>query len=143
MDRQKLSIDLDSLFPGSSVTIGNQSIIIRPLSIEQLSVISKKITGLGKILVEKNITWKNFQSPENIAQLAVIALENAPFVLEEAANVAIEDLKKLPLELIVQIIDKVIEENLKSKDDLEKNFKSLIKKLTPKAEMKTPIIKKK
>lgn len=131
MQRQALSLDLDSLFPGSSITIGNQSIVIRPLNIEQLSVLSKKVTGLTTILVDQGVTWENFNTPENLFKLAIIVLENVPDVLEEASNVDIEDLKKLPLEIIVQIVDAIISENLKSKEGMEKNFKSLIEKFRP------------
>lgn len=126
--RQSLSMDLDSLFPGETIEIGNSSIIIRPLSIEQIALISKKITGLGNILSEQGITWENYEEIENMFKIASVILENFPDVLEEASNVNIEDLKMLPIEPIVQIVDKIIEVNLKSKEGLEKNFKSLISK---------------
>ena len=142
MKKQKLSQDLEALFPGSALSIGNESIIIRPLNIEQLATLSKKASCIGSILVEKKITFENFNTPTNLFQLAVICLENIPDVLEEAANVEMDSLKKLPIEIIAQIIEKIISENLKSKEVLEKNFKSLIekfqtsevpaKKLTPK-----------
>ena len=131
MKRQSLTINLESLFPGSTLEIGNESIIIRPLTIEQLAILSKKVSGLGKILSEKNITWENYSSTENLIQIAVVLLQNVPDVLEEAANVDIASLNALPLEIIVQIIDKIISENLKSKESLEKNFKSLTEKFLP------------
>jgi len=131
MKRQSLTINLESLFPGSTLEIGNESIIIRPLTIEQLAILSKKVSGLGKILSEKNITWENYSSTENLVQIAVVLLQNVPDVLEEAANVDIASLNALPLEIIVQIIDKIISENLKSKESLEKNFKSLTEKFLP------------
>ena len=134
MKRQILSLDLESLFPGSSVIIGNQSIIIRPLTIEQLSHISKKLTGLTCMLAEQGVTWENFNNPENLFKLAIAVLDNVPDVLEEAANVNIEDLKKLPIEFIVQILEAIISENLKSKEGMEKNFKSLIKRFQPEKE---------
>lgn len=128
MTRQKLSIDLDSLFPGTAITIGNQSIVIRPLSIEQLSVLSKKATSLGSVLAEKDITWENFNNPKNLVSIAIILLENAPDILEEASNIEVDDLKRLPLEIIMNIVDAIITENMKSKEGMEKNFKSLTKK---------------
>jgi len=131
MARQSLSLDLDSLFPGTAITIGNQSIVIRPLNIEQLSVLSKKATGLGSILTEKGVTWENFNDPKHIFSIAIAILGNVPDILEEAANIKIEDLKKLPIELIVTIIEAIISENLKSKVEMEKNFKSLTKKFRP------------
>ncbi len=143
-ERQPLSIDLDTLFPGETLEIGSCSILIRPLSIEQIANLSKKITGLGNILTEKGVNWDNYDSPQNLFHLAVIILENFPEVLEEAANVSIDDLKVLPIEVIVQIVDKIIEVNLKSKEDLEKNFKSLTNKFIPKVkeEQKKPPLKK-
>lgn len=134
--RQTLSLDLDSLFPGEPVTIGNTTIHIKPLSIEQIAVLSRKITGLGKKLTDSGVTWDNYNEPKNIFQIGVIILENFPDVLEEAANVAIDDLKILPLELIVEIVDKIMSVNLKSKDALEKNFKSLTANFAPVKEKK-------
>jgi len=128
MKKQKLNLDLEALFPGSALPIGNESIIIRPLNIEQLAILSKKASCIGSILVEKGITFENFNTPINLFQLAVISLENIPDVLAEAANVEMDTLKKLPIEIIVQIIEKIISENMKSKEVLEKNFKSLIEK---------------
>jgi hypothetical protein len=141
--RQSLSIDLDSLFPGSSITIGTQTVLIRPLNIEQLALISKQLTGVGTILSEKGVTWENFNTPENLFHLAVVLLGNVPDVLEEAANINIEDLKKLPIELLVQIIEAIISENLKSKDSLEKNFKSLTEKFLPETPEKVKALLKK
>ncbi len=128
MQRQSLSLDLDSLFPGTSIPIGNEQIVIRPLTIEQLSTLSKKLTGIGVLLSEAGITWDNFNTPENLFKLAIMILDNVPNVLEEAANVNIDDLKQLPMDIIVQIVDAIIAENLKSKEGLEKNFKSLTEK---------------
>jgi hypothetical protein len=147
MERQKLSIDLDSLFPGSTITIGTEIIVIRPLSIEQLALLTKKVKGLGSLLTTEGITWENYNTYENLFKLAVIILDNVPDVLEEASNVDIDDLKRLPIEIIVQILDKIIEENMKSKEVLEKNFKSLTAKFLPETEPNkkdpTPAPKKK
>lgn len=140
MNKQKLTLDLEALFPGSTLTIGSDTIIIRPLNIEQLAYLSKKVSSLGTVLSEKNITMENFNTPENLFHIAVIVLENIPEVLEEAANVEIESLRKLPLDIIIQLIAKIIDENMKSKESLEKNFKSLIGKFQT---METEMIPKK
>lgn len=144
--RQSLSADLDQLFPGGTVTIGSQSIIIKPLGLEEIANLSKKIKGWSSILSELDITLENFNRPENIFKLVIMLIENAPELLEEAANLDIDDIKKLPIEVIVDLVNKIIEVNLKSKEDMEKNFKSLMKMLfptvteTPKEE-KTPLRK--
>jgi len=131
MKRQTLSLDIEALFPGSTIKIGNQAIIIRPLNITQIAEISKKLTGVGMILSNKDITWENFNLPKNLFSITTLILENVPEVLEEASNIALSDLQQLPLEMIVVIVNAVIEENLKSKEVLEKNFKSLTEKFLP------------
>jgi len=140
IQRQSLSIDLDTLFPGEPLDIGGTSILIRPLNIEQIATLSKKLKGVGVILSELGVTWENYNEHANIFKLAVTIVENFTDVLEEAANVDSADLKALPLEAIVKILDKVLEVNLKSKEELEKNFKSLTGKFLQK---EVPVRKKK
>ncbi len=136
--RQRLNLDLESLFPGDTLTIGNQTVDIRPLGLEQLAIIARKLKGFGSVLSKEGVTWNNYNQPENLLKLAVILLEQFPEVLEEASNIALEDLKLLPIEIIVEVLDKVLEVNMKSKEKLEGNFKSLIEKLnmSPKKKIK-------
>jgi hypothetical protein len=143
-DRQKISFELDDLFPGETVSIGKSIILIRPLNIEQIAVLSKKIKAIGSLLSKEGITWENYSEKTSLLKIAVVLLDSFPDVLEEASNIDINDLKKLPLNSIVLIVSKVIEVNLKSKDDLIKNFTSLIEKLAQQIQMQetTPIIKK-
>lgn len=143
--RQTLSVDLDQLFPGGTVTIGDQSIIIKPLGIEEIANLFKKARSWAALLSEAGVTVDNYTTSDNLFKIASVLLVNAPDILEEAANLDIEDIKKLPLEIIVEIVSKIIEVNLKSKKDLEKNFKSLMKMLLPKEkiQVKEPSKKKK
>ena len=137
-EKQTLSVDLDSLFPGSTFSIGDQSIVIKPLGIEQISVISKKLTGVVEILSEQGVTMETFNTAENLFKLTVVLVANFPDVISEAANLEIADVKRLPIEVLVPLVDKIIEVNLKSKESLEKNFKSLIKRFSQVEEKITP-----
>ena len=128
-EKQKLSLDLDALFPGESVQIGNSIVIIRPLSIAQIALISKKLKTMGSILAKEGVTWENFSEKTSIFKIAVTMLESFPEVLEEASNIEVEDLKQLPLDYVILILTKIIEVNLKSKETLTKNFKSLTEQL--------------
>lgn len=128
-ERTRLNLDLDSLFPGDTLKIGEQTVDIRPLGIMQLATIARKLKGFGKILEEDKVTWDNFNEPENLLKLSVVLLDQFPDVLEEASNIAAEDLKTLPLDVVVEILDKVLEVNMKSKEKLEGNFKSLTDRL--------------
>jgi len=124
-ERQRLNLDLEALFPGDTITIGSSTIDIRPLGVKQLATIARKLKGFGTVLSKEGVTWENYNTPEYLVKLAVILLESFPEVLEESSNVAAEDLEQLPIEVIVEILDKVIEVNMKSKEKLEGNFKSL------------------
>jgi len=124
-DRTRLNLDLESLFPGDTITIGKQTVDINPLGIKQLAIIARKLKGFGKVLADDGVSWENYNSPENLIKLAVILLDDFPEVLEEASNIALDDLQQLPIDVVVEILDKVIEVNMKSKEKLEGNFKSL------------------
>lgn len=128
-DRQRLSLDLESLFPGDTLKIGDQTVDIIPLGLLQLATIARKLKGFGSVLGKEGVTWDNYNKPENLLKLAVILLEQFPEVLEECSNIAVEDLQQLPLDIIVEILDKVLEVNMKSKEKLEGNFKSLTGRL--------------
>lgn len=143
MARQKLNTDLNELFPGEPLTIGTATVIIPPLGLEALFNSIKKIEGIATQLSEAEITFDNFNEPAKALKLVRIILETCPELLEEASNIDIEDIKQLPLEGVLAIINKVIEVNIKSKDALEGNFKSLIESfagltaMIPDAETKT------
>lgn len=130
-ERQRITINLDKLFPGEPLTIGDSSVIIRPLYLEQIAILSKKITSIGEVLQKEGITWENYEDRASLFKVGSILLNHFPEVLEEVSNIAIEDLKQLPLTSIIEILQKVVEVNLQSKDDLLKNFKSLTEKLVP------------
>ena len=107
-ERQSLSIDLDALFPGEELVIGKSTVIIRPLNISQISNISKKLKGMGQILSKEGVTWDNFAEKQSIISIAVCLIDNFPEVLEEAANINLEDLQNLPLESIILLLNKTI-----------------------------------
>ena len=127
--RQSLLVDLDSLFPDDTITIGNTVLIIHPLNLEQITTMSKQVKALGIPLTEAGITWDNYNQPANIIKIVEVILDNAPLILEEASNIDYENLKVLPLDILLQIVDKIIEVNFRSKELFEKNFKSLTSKL--------------
>ena len=131
--RTKLTLDLEALFPGDTIIIGEQTVDIKPLGLKQLAMVTRKLKGFSSVLAEQGVTWDNYSEPENLLKLAVVLLEQFPDVLEEGSNIAMEDLEQLPMEIVIEILDKVIEVNMKSKDKLVENFKSLATRfnLTP------------
>ncbi len=148
--RQTLSVDLDELFPGDTFPIGDQAILIKPLGLEALSNMYRMMKGWSHLLAEEGVTFENFNQYDSIFKISAIVLANAPEIIEEAANLDLTIIKQLPLEVLVGLVTKIIEVNIKSKEDLAKNFKSLTKILfpvipedekTPMPEKKTPLKK--
>jgi hypothetical protein len=135
---QRLEVDLDQLFPGKTLKIGSQTLYIQPLGAGKLVILIKKFKTVVKSLEEDGVTWDNFQSPENMFKLITKVMEDFPELLAEASNIHVDDLKSLPIELNLQILDKVIEVNMESKDSLLGNFNSLMGKFVTKIEKKTP-----
>lgn len=127
-ERIRLSEDLDTLFPGSIVTIGTQKIEIRPLGVAKLASIFRKLKAFGTSLGDEGVTWDNYSEHQNVIKIATSLLEQFPDVLEEATNIAAEDLQRLPLEVIAEVLSIVLEVNLSSKESLSKNFNGLIEK---------------
>jgi hypothetical protein len=134
MSRQKLSLNLDTLFPGEVLPIGSSSILIRPLNIKQIAIILKQLNSVIETLSDNGITFDNFNEQGNIIRIAIVLMDEVPDVLSEASDIDLDDLLALPLDVIITILEKVISVNMKSKDDLIKNFLSLTKKLVPETE---------
>lgn len=128
-ERTRLNIDLDELLPGDQFQIGKESVLIRPLSLIQYKVIVGQIKSLWKYLKENKIDENNFQEPENFIFIAETVIEKFPDLLAEVSNIHQDDLQQLPVEIIVALIDKCLEVNMKAKDSLMGNFKSLIGKI--------------
>ena len=127
-EKVRLNVDWDNLFPGSTLKIGEQNIIIPPLGLRQLAKVAQQLKGFGTILVEEDINFDNFKEPEKFISLAAILLEQFPDVLSDVSNIHVDDLQEMPLEIIVELLDKVFEVNIESREALEKNFNSLAEK---------------
>jgi len=139
MERQRITIDLDQLFPGEIITIGNSKITIRPLDLRQIAEVTKDIKDIIAELDEQGVTFEQYSTKEGMFKIAVVLINKFPEVLAEVSNVASEDLFQLPLSSLVEILQKVVSVNMKSKDDLLGNFNSLIKALDlPTGENQTP-----
>ena len=123
--RQRITIDLEALFPGEPLMIGDQQVLIRPLVAEQIAILTIKAKGYGTVLADQGVTWDNYNQPENLFTMATVLIKQFPEVLEELSDIHKDDLIKLPIDVIVTVIDKVIEVNLKAKENFEKNSKSL------------------
>ena len=129
MKKVKLNLDFDALFPGQIYKIQNQEINIQPVNVTQIAYIIKKFKSIIPILKKENITFDNYNKPDNIITIINIIFENIPEILSELTGIELESIKKLPLDIIVDIFNVAMEVNIESKDSLEKNFRNLTQKM--------------
>jgi len=149
-ERKRLSLNLDKLLPGEAFQIGDEQVIIRPLGLRQIREITSKLKSLWKSLTEQGVTFSttnkeikdeagnvnyigippNFKEPEKLLIIAEVLVTQFIDVLEEVSDIHRDDLSEFPIDIIVGLIDKCIDVNLKSKDSLLGNFVSLTGKLT-------------
>jgi len=123
--KKKLNMDWSEAIPGDEFKLGNASIIIEPLGLKNLIHITKRLRSVAIEFQAAGITWENYSTPEMLTTVISIVLENCPEVLSIASGIQQEDIDRLPLTLAMELAQKLVEVNLKSKADLEKNFKSL------------------
>ena len=132
-EKTRLGIDFSKLYRTTTMDIGGALVTIRPLTyIQWVELLSKADLIIAKCK-EKDITLENYREPMKTLALAQIIVTDFINVLSEASNIHEDDLKALPIEIIVDIISTVIEVNMASKDDLEKNFNRLATMLNPQA----------
>ena len=128
--RTRIKADLDALLPGEEFMIGSQSVTIRPLNLQQYRLIMGKVRSLIEYCKSKGLTEDNFRETDKFIELVEILLDKFPDLLEEVSNIHIDDLQELPVDVVVSLLDKCLEVNVKSKDSLMGNFKSLAEKMS-------------
>lgn len=128
-EKISFDVDWDALFPGKEFTVGSMTHTVRPLDIQSIAKISKKIKSFIPMIQKDGINLTNVGNPENIVKLAEILIDNAPEIISDATMINIESLVKFPPQYLLELVTIAIEVNIESKEALEKNFKSLTKTL--------------
>lgn len=129
-ERNRLGIDFSKLYRTTTMDIGGSMVTIRPLTYIQWAELLSKADLIIAKCKEEGVTLDNYRDPMKALTLAKILVVDFIDVLAEISNIHEDDLKALPIEVIVDILGTVIEINLASKEDLEKNFNRLTKILT-------------
>jgi len=126
MEKIKLtSDDWAALLPESEFTIGNTKLNTRPLSIRETTKLIRLFNGVRGYLAEKEITAENYQDPNNISIVLEIIMDSSPDIISDCSGLDLEDVMSLPIHIAADLLRHLIELNLNSKSDLEKNLQSL------------------
>jgi hypothetical protein len=121
--------DWENLLPVSLFNIGKTQIEIRPLGWEDLTNLVKRLTGIKDKIKVLNITIENIKAPDSILSIASIVMAYIPDVLSDISGIDIEDLKRLPLQTIVDLLMFILDTNIKSHQGFVKNLNALTSKL--------------
>lgn len=120
--KTKLKLDWEVLFPTRKVMVGTETVILRPLSVRQLSDSITILSGLIDAFVEAGITWDNYKEYANLVKLTCVFFERAPHLVSDVTGIDEEDIQSLPLNNAVELIVAAIEVNMESRESLEKNL---------------------
>lgn len=126
MDKVKLtSEDWDALMPGAKYKLGNTSLQLRPLTITEITEITRIFKKTSTTLLDRGIDSEDYFAADNLAIIAEIIIEAAPGIVSDCSGLDVDDVKRLPVEWAIDLIRELIEINLGAKSSLEKNLTAL------------------
>lgn len=124
------SDDWKALLPETDFMLGNVKLPLKPMTAVQVAKIARIIQNSLDLFKEREITKDNYLKPENLSLIADILMTTAPDIISDCAGLDIDDVKALPLEHVLTLINALIAINLEAKESLEKNLKALTATLT-------------
>ena len=127
--------DWDEIFKVELFTIGTTNIPLKPLVLEELAEVSVIISQASDIII-KNMPDFNKSDlsiagkiGESLPMVAGIISREFPEALHKMSKLDIDDIKKLPAPIQVDLALKCLDVNLSSMESLSKNFVALIAKI--------------
>lgn len=118
--------DWETLFPGVEFTIGTTKLKLQPLALEDISLILKKVTMITSQLSDLNLSMTDLtENSLKIVQLVELIVDEAPDILSQMSGLKESDVRALPLATSVELFNAALDVNIKSQEDLVKNFKGL------------------
>lgn len=127
MDRKLIHLSddqLNTLFPSEKVQLGETTVIIRPLGLEDLILISDDIVGLMKKLSDKGITADNYES--RMSDVAMVVISEYPNLVSVVTNIDPDTIRKLPLATNLDIVVKALKVNMYDQEAFLKNLVTLV-----------------
>lgn len=118
--------DWDLLLPGKEFPLANKKLWIRPLGLEELGKVLAILSTCKGELESAGVDEKNFNEPANLLLLTKLMIEHLPHIMADSCGVHVDDLKRLPIGISVQLIAEIIAVNMTAHEGLEKNLQALV-----------------
>jgi len=154
MDDRKIEFsekDWDEIFKIETIKIGKRNISIKPLTLSEISEVGVYI-GNAINYVTKNIPdFGEEESKMSLVQKIIgyipvfseIIIEDFPEIVSQMSNIKIEDIKRLPSAIQLDLAVKCLDVNLEGLESLSKNLFALIDKATVLSQGLTTVMDKK
>ena len=121
--------DWELIFPEKNYTLGKTVLHVKPLELEQLSVVVSGFMVIREVLSQEDITIDTWRNPDHWPKLAIVIAQELPELLGAMSGLTPSDVAKLPITIALELATVCIEVNIKSGEGLVKNFKALGSKL--------------
>lgn len=96
------------------------------MNLAQLAKITRHMTKIIGQVSQMEITLNDLMGDApKIVEIVALILSEAPEILSEMSGLDIEDVKRLPLHIGLELFSACLDVNLQSQESLVKNFKGL------------------
>lgn len=120
--------DWEALLRVTIFRLGERDWPLRPIGLEDLGEITQSLKRITGELKEAGVTLANFQS-EKLDVVLTMVVKDAPDILEKLTGLHRDDIRRLPLDILVALFNQALDVNLASQDDLAKNLTALAEKV--------------
>lgn len=118
--------DWKALLPGEEYKLGGKiPLKLRPLNITEVGKVLRVVDEVKDTLKNRKITLRNYSEAQNLVFIASLMVDKLPEMISDCAGIAIEDVKRIPIDPLVELLSALILVNEKSRDSLIKNLTAL------------------
>jgi len=122
--------DWTNLAPIKEVPLGTKKVTVKPLGFLKLTEIITKLQNTQKELLAVGVTLDNFNDPQNLLVIATHILQRIPEVIIFSCDLDEEDVKNLPINVAVILLETILDANIESQQGFIKNLTALASKAT-------------
>lgn len=113
------------LFPERFFKIGTITLTLRPLSLAQLNSFKNVLEILLPKFIAEKINLDNYMEPDNLVRTTGLFLDYGVDFLSDIVDLDAEDLVRLPIKVVAELIWELVELNKVDQEGLVKNLQSL------------------
>lgn len=119
--------DWDILFKKHDYIIGTTTLKLIPLSLENLPGVVSEFLKISGSLIKEGITTDNYVS--KLKELSILVANKAPGLISIMSGLHEDDIKKLPIPIVVSLLTECIKVNIEDQEDFLKNLMALADKV--------------